>query len=70
MRKSISIQKVDPRLVLGVQDRNLLILQDNFSASIVVRGTEVIINGSDTEINIIERVLGEMMLTISRNRMM
>ena len=45
MKKSIALKGVDIQALIGAGDTNLRILEDNFSARVVVRGNEFHIEG-------------------------
>jgi len=45
-RKIVSIAGVDPIRLLGVEDRNLRLIEEHFEARVVVRGDEIIISGA------------------------
>lgn len=50
---------------LGANDSNLKIIEDRFSANIIVRGDSVIIKGIDAEVEAIEKVFKEMVFVIN-----
>lgn len=63
--KRITLENVDMLNLLGVNDSNLKLLEDKFNSSIIVRGETVTIKGVIEEIDIIEKVLKEMVFALS-----
>ena len=45
-KRVLSIDGIDPMRLLGVNDRNMRILEEHFDEKIVVRGDEITITGS------------------------
>ena len=64
--KEIEIKGIDPFLVFGVNDTLLNILSDKFPIKIFARGNRIILTGNDLQIEQVNRVIAEMLLTISR----
>jgi len=64
--KEIEIKGIDPFLVFGVNDALLKILSDKFPIKIFARGNRIILTGDDLQIEQVNRVIAEMLLTISR----
>ncbi len=56
-RRVISISGVDPIMLLGVEDRNLRLIEEHFDEKVVVRGDEIIISGSPRMIEHLTRVI-------------
>lgn len=63
--KRITLENVDMFNLLGVNDSNLKLLEDKFSSTITVRGETVTIKGVIEEIDIIEKVLKEMVFALN-----
>jgi len=64
--KEIEIKGIDPFLVFGVNDALLKILSDKFPIKIFARGNMIILTGDELQIEQVNRVIAEMLLTISR----
>jgi phosphate starvation-inducible PhoH-like protein len=55
-RRVVSIAGIDPIRLLGVEDRNLRLIEEHFDERVVVRGDEIIISGSPRRIEQLTRV--------------
>ncbi len=66
MKKSIALKGVDIQALIGAGDTNLRILEDNFSARVVVRGNKFHIDGEKGEVEIIGNLIHEMSQTLNR----
>ena len=66
MKKSIALKGVDIQALIGAGDNNLRILEDNFSAQVVVRGNEFHIEGEKDEVEKIGNLVHEMSQTLNR----
>jgi phosphate starvation-inducible PhoH-like protein len=66
MKKTIELKGVDLATLFGVADAHLKLVEDSFTANIVVRGNEVHIEGEEGEVNLIREVFHEMSQTLSR----
>jgi len=66
LKKTIEIKGADLQTLFGPQDAHLSILESHFSAKIIVRGNEVILDGESAELEQIRETLHEMMQTLSR----
>lgn len=62
--KVVELKGVDPFLVFGVNDIYLNLLEKNFPLKIFARGNKVTLQGDSKFIQQVNRVLGEMLLTI------
>jgi phosphate starvation-inducible protein PhoH and related proteins len=65
--KRLTLDNVDMLSLLGTNDSNLKLIEDHFNASITVRGENVIIKGVIEEIDVIEKVLKEMVYVLNTN---
>lgn len=65
VEKKLTLPKVDMLSFLGVNDANLQILDDRFNATITVRGDSVSIKGVIDEVEIIEKVIKEMIYVLN-----
>jgi len=65
MKKKIDISGVDSLSFLGIDDNNIKTITDQINIQIVVRGTDMQLDGSKKDIVLIESVVTEMMQTIN-----
>jgi len=63
--KRITLDNVDMLNLLGVNDSNLKLIEDKFNSTIIVRGETVTIKGVIEAIDIIEKVLKEMVFALN-----
>ena len=63
--KRITLENADMLNLLGVNDSNLKLIEDRFNSTITVRGEVVTIKGVVEEIDIIEKVLKEMVFALN-----
>ena len=66
MKKTINIGGNDPLSLLGTNDQNLKILEEEFKSTITVRGTEMILDGSKAEAELIQNIIKDMQITANR----
>ncbi len=66
MKKIIDISGVDPLAFSGAKDQNIKVLVSNFKTKIVIRGTEIRLDGEKSEIKVIESVVQDMLYTINQ----
>jgi len=64
MKKKFDIGLVDPLVFMGPNDKNIKLLENSFSAGIVVRGNAVKLDGDKNELEIISKILHNMLNTI------
>jgi phosphate starvation-inducible PhoH-like protein len=65
LEKKIIIENVNMQDLLGFNDSNLKVLEDRFNALITVRGDNVIIKGVSEEVELIEKLLKEMVYVLN-----
>ena len=65
MKKNIELNGVDSMAFLGANDINIKILEETFNSKIVVRGNKIFLDGDSGEINIIQHIIDEMIITIN-----
>ena len=65
--KRLTLDNVDMLSLLGTNDSNLKVIEDRFNASIIVRGENVVIKGVVEEVDVIEKVLKEMIYVLNTN---
>lgn len=63
--KRITLDNIDLRGFVGPNDENLKLLESRFSASLTVRGENVIIRGASEEISLVEKILKEMAFVLN-----
>lgn len=66
-QKEIKLNSANMLEILGVNDGNLKQIEGKFSASITVRGDTVYVNGVKEEIDVIEKILKEMIYVLKTN---
>ena len=66
MKKTIELKGIDCRLLFGVADANLNLIEDTFSVTLFVRGDVIHLEGDETEVNLIRELFHEMIQTLSR----
>ena len=66
MKQTFDIKDTDPLLLFGVNDQHLQILIDAFQAQVVARGGRITIEGAREDVQRVEQVLRDMIVTINR----
>jgi phosphate starvation-inducible protein PhoH and related proteins len=66
IEKKIRLETSDTLSLFGYNDSNLRLLENNFDASISVRGNTVLLKGEPAEVRTIEKVLNELQYIIRR----
>ena len=66
MKKIINLSGNDSLALLGTNDQNLKILEEEFKSTITVRGTEMILDGSEAESEKIQNIIKDMQVTANR----
>ncbi len=66
MKHTFDIKDTDPLLLFGVNDQHIQILTNTFKAQVVARGGHITIEGAGEEVQRVEQVLRDMILTINR----
>lgn len=64
--RSFIAEGIDQRLLFGQNDLFLRILESNFDAKIVARGDKIILEGTQSEIEKISRILGDLVTRIKQ----
>ena len=67
VEKRMTLEIVDMMSFLGMNDSNIKIVEDRFNTSITVRGQNVILKGVLEEIEIVEKVIKEMIYVLNTN---
>jgi phosphate starvation-inducible PhoH-like protein len=68
IEKIFHVSQVDPLLFYGSNDRNLKIIEDNFSVYLVGRGDKIKITGPLEEVTQVEELFSELLFLINRNK--
>lgn len=63
--KKLSLEGVDVQKLLGPNDIHLEILEEYFHSAIIVRGDQLILKGSQSEVEKIEKIIKEMIYAIN-----
>ena len=66
MKKKIDLREIDPISIAGVADENLKILEESFPCQIVLRGSDITLEGKKSVIAQASETISEMMKTYSR----
>ena len=66
MKKNFDISLVDPLSFVGSNDKNIKLIENNFSTNIVIRGNKVKLDGDKNEIQIISKILNNMLYTVEK----
>ena len=66
MKQTFDIKDTDPLLLFGVNDQHLQILINAFQAQVVARGGRITIEGAREDVQRLEQVLRDMIVTINR----
>jgi phosphate starvation-inducible PhoH-like protein len=67
VEKRMTLENVDMMSFLGMNDTNIKVVEDRFNTSITVRGQNVILKGVLEEIEIVEKVIKEMVYVLNTN---
>jgi phosphate starvation-inducible PhoH-like protein len=67
IEKRMVLENVDMFSLLGMNDSNLKLIEDKFNASITIRGENVVIKGVIEEVNLIEKIIKEMVYVLNTN---
>ena len=66
MEKIFDISLVDPLSFIGANDKNIKILEDSFSTKIVIRGSQIKLNGKKSEIEVLSNILNNMLTLVEK----
>ena len=66
MKKIFNISTVDSLSFSGPNDQNLKLIESSFESKIVVRGSDVIVDGKKKEIEILNVLVEDMIITINK----
>ena len=65
--KKLPLTGVDTVQLLGFNDANLQLIEDRFDATITVRGDQITLRGSQTNVSKIEKVFKELIYILNKN---
>jgi phosphate starvation-inducible PhoH-like protein len=65
VEKRMALENVDLLALLGSNDSNIKLIEEKFNASITIRGENVIIKGVTEEVEIIEKIIKEMVYVLN-----
>ena len=66
MRKIFNISTIDALSFSGPSDQNIKLIENSFKSKITVRGDDVIIDGTKKEIEILQVLIDDIIITINR----
>jgi phosphate starvation-inducible PhoH-like protein len=70
LEREFEINDTDSQIFFGANDRNLNIIEKNFSVTMVGRGEKIKINGPASEVEQVIELLSEMVFVINKNKKM
>ncbi len=65
--KKLKIEAEDLRDLLGSNDQNLLMIENKFQSTFIIRGENLIIRGNPNEVKVIEKVINELIYILHRS---
>ena len=68
MKKNIKIKDIDPMIFSGPSDKNLNLLDEHFNSKIVLRGSNLYLEGKKEEILNIEKVVHDIIYIINKKQ--
>ena len=66
MKKTFDISLVDPLSFIGSNDKNIKLLEDNFSTDIIVRGTKIKLDGNKNDIELLYKIFNNMLYVVEK----
>ena len=66
MKKIFDISTIDSVLFLGPKDQNIKLIENSFTSKIVVRGSNIIVDGVKKEIEMLNVLIDDMIITINK----
>ena len=66
MKKTFNISTVDSLSFIGPKDQNIRLIEKSFKSKIVVRGSRIIVDGAKKEIDILNLLINDMLVTINK----
>ena len=68
MKKNIKIKDIDPMIFSGPSDKNLNLLDEHFNSKIVLRGSNLYVEGKKEEVQNIEKVVHDIIYIINKKQ--
>jgi phosphate starvation-inducible PhoH-like protein len=68
IQTTFSVEGVDPVIFYGINDRNINIIEKNFPVTLIARGNEVKIIGTEQEVAQVEELFSELIFLINKNK--
>jgi phosphate starvation-inducible PhoH-like protein len=65
VEKKFTLENADMLSLLGMNDSNLRMIEDKFNASIVVRGENFVVKGVLEEVEVVEKIIKEMVYVLN-----
>ena len=66
MKKTFNISTVDSLSFTGPKDQNIKLIEKSFKSKIVIRGNQIIVDGAKKEIDILNLLINDMIITINK----
>jgi phosphate starvation-inducible protein PhoH and related proteins len=66
IERRIRINGTNPVILFGFNDANIRIIEERFDAAIIARGDSILIRGEDAVVDIVEKVLKELMFIVNK----
>ena len=66
MKKIFNISTIDSLLFSGPKDQNIKLIESSFKSKIVLRGDDVIVDGTKKEIDILNILINDIIITINK----
>ncbi len=66
--KRLPIREVNPIELLGANDTNLKLIEDQLEVSLYVRGDELLIRGEESKLALVENIIVEMIAVLNRKK--
>ncbi|MBX2975477.1 MAG: PhoH family protein [Ignavibacteriaceae bacterium] len=65
LERKIVLENTDMATLLGTNDNNLKLLENRFNTTISVRGENILIKGTESDVNLVEKVIREMSFVLN-----
>ncbi len=65
--RRIQLKGVDPMIFYGAQDTNLRFLEGFLDATVIARGSEIILRGTIEEVDAADKIISELIYLVNRN---
>ncbi len=66
MKKTFNISTIDSLLFSGPKDQNIKLIENSFKSKIVLRGSDVIVDGTKKEIDVLNVLINDILITINK----